>query len=44
MGGGGGGVSGPCDVIRMNDEENEPSNVSIVSIVLGEIWTPGNRC
>ena len=30
-GGGGGGWSGPCDVIS-NDEENEPNHVSIVAI------------
>ena len=27
-----------------HDEENEPNNVSIVSIVPGEAWTLSNRC
>ena len=35
--------SGPCDVIK-NDEEHEPNNVSIGSIVPGEAWTLSNRC
>ena len=35
--------NGPFNIIR-NNEENEPNNVSIVSIVPGETWTLSNRC
>ena len=36
------GDSGPC--MHHDDDENEPNNVSIVSIVPGKVWTLSNHC
>ena len=44
---GGGGIwvlALPRRACVRNDVENEPNNVSIVAIVLGEAWTLSNRC